>query len=188
MGEINTQVVDKDVNSILGGEVVSSENEAQASNLGCLKRFNTISYSPVRMAKLQRADLDLGVGTSWVTGSKQVVDKDVNSILGGEVVSSVNEAQASNLGCLMQFNNTCYSPVRIAKLQRADPDLEVVITWVIENKRPSRDKVARYSPNIRNYWFNYDLLVMKDEVLFTKCNSILKCSFLKQCWSQNGQG
>lgn len=72
-----------------------------------------------------------------------MVDKDVNCILGYEVVLSENEAHASNYSFLKQFNNFIYSLVRMAKLQRADPDLGVVITWVIENKRPSRDKNQR---------------------------------------------
>ncbi|XP_053406390.1 uncharacterized protein LOC128559210 [Mercenaria mercenaria] len=83
--------------------------------------------------------------------NEEGLNKDVNAILDEHVALSEDAAQTSNLGCLKQFNTVNCSPVKMAKLQRADPDLGIVIQWLEENRRPLRDKVAGNSPSVRNY-------------------------------------
>ncbi|XP_053381963.1 uncharacterized protein LOC128549364 [Mercenaria mercenaria] len=70
----------------------------------------------------------------------EVLNKDVNSMLDEHVAISEDAAQTSNLGCLKQFNTVNCSPLKMAKLQRADPDLGIVIQWFEENRRPLGDK------------------------------------------------
>lgn len=146
--------------------------------------FNTLSHGLKQSGKYfryrvklfrSRNILNLNVkrsGNSLNLGNNnnEVLNKDVNSILDDNVALSENTPQAraenTNLGNLKQFNTVNCSPIRMAKLQRVDSDLGVIIQWLEENRRPPRDKGAGYSPSVRNYWLNYDLLTVIDGVLF----------------------
>ncbi|XP_053398276.1 EF-hand calcium-binding domain-containing protein 6-like [Mercenaria mercenaria] len=88
-----------------------------------------------------------GNSFNYGDNNEEVLNKDVNAILDEHVALSEDAAQTSNLGCLKQFNTVNCSPVKMAKLQRADPDLGIVIQWLEENRRPLRDKTV--SENIQ---------------------------------------
>lgn len=62
-----------------------------------------------------------------------------------------------------------YTTEEIAKLQRADPDIQVVFDWLDQSpQRPSRDAVARHSPATRNLWLLWQQLVLHNGVLYKR--------------------
>ena len=62
-----------------------------------------------------------------------------------------------------------YTSEEMSKLQRADPDLRIILELLTESsQRPSRDRIARESPATRNLWLLWQQLVLKDGVLFKR--------------------
>lgn len=137
--------------------------------------FNTLSHGLKQSGKYfryrvklfrSRNILNLNVkrsGNSLNLGNNnnEVLNKDVNSILDDNVALSENTPQAraenTNLGNLKQFNTVNCSPIRMAKLQRVDSDLGVIIQWLEENRRPPRDKGAGYSPILSRFGLCLDI-------------------------------
>jgi hypothetical protein len=86
------------------------------------------------------------------------------------------------------------SPGSMANLQRNDPDIGCVIIWLEKGRKPTRDVIAGESPIVRNLWLNWDILHLKNGVLFRKLTckdktikeqlvipSLLKKDVLKSC-------
>jgi hypothetical protein len=62
-----------------------------------------------------------------------------------------------------------YSNQEIENFQREDLDLKYVHTWFDNDKQqPSRDEAASFSPALRLYWLNFNLLEKRNGVLFQK--------------------
>ena len=62
-----------------------------------------------------------------------------------------------------------YTNEEIAELQRADPDLRIIMELMTRSvERPSRDQIARESPATRNMWLLWQQLVLRDGVLFKR--------------------
>ena len=59
-----------------------------------------------------------------------------------------------------------YSCTELSQAQRQDPDLVIIHDWLDENKKPSRDFVASYSPTVRNLWIEWDKLQRIEGVLY----------------------
>ena len=89
-----------------------------------------------------------------------------------------------------------HSPESIAKLQRNDPDVGYIIIWLEKGVKPTRDVIAGESPVVRNLWLNWDILHLRNGVLFRKhpykdktvreqlvIPSLLKKDVLKSCHS-----
>ena len=68
-----------------------------------------------------------------------------------------------------------YSNKELENLQREDPDLVIIHSWLDENKFPSREEVACFSPAIRKCWLN-------------KENINRNCGVLYQTWISSVKG
>ena len=62
-----------------------------------------------------------------------------------------------------------YTSEEIAKLQRTDPDIRVVLDWLDNSpERPGRDLAARQSPATRKLWLLWQQLVLRNSVLYKR--------------------
>ena len=76
---------------------------------------------------------------------------------------------------------TGYSKTDLAKIQKDDPEVGIVIKWKTSNKeRPSRETVSAESPFARYLWLLWDQLVFIDGILYKKWYPKLK----GQCFFQ----
>ena len=57
-----------------------------------------------------------------------------------------------------------YSPKELEVFQREDRDLGKVLEWKDLGTFPDRDQVAQYSPAVRKYWLNSNLIVKVEGV------------------------
>ena len=53
-------------------------------------------------------------------------------------------------------------------IQRDDPNIGVLYEDILAGVRPGRDKIAAESPVVRNLWLCWDLLVLRNGVLYRK--------------------
>ena len=76
---------------------------------------------------------------------------------------------------------TGYSKADLAKIQKNDPEMGIVIKWMTLNtERPSREHVSAESPFARHLWLLWDQLVSIDGILYKKWYPKLK----GQCFFQ----
>ena len=62
-----------------------------------------------------------------------------------------------------------YSQEEISEFQNSDPDTVLIRIWMREsNQRPMGNVTLKYSPVARNLWLSWDLLSLKDGVLYNK--------------------
>ncbi|XP_052242458.1 uncharacterized protein LOC127852543 [Dreissena polymorpha] len=62
-----------------------------------------------------------------------------------------------------------YSPQEMARLQNSDPCIGPVKSLFKEQRRPSRDDTAYWSPEARHYVLMWEQLHLDDDVLYLKC-------------------
>ena len=76
---------------------------------------------------------------------------------------------------------TGYSKVDLAKIQKNDPEMGIVIKWMTLNtERPRREHVSAESPFARHLWLLWDQLASIDGILYKKWYPKLK----GQCFFQ----
>lgn len=61
-----------------------------------------------------------------------------------------------------------YTCKDIENFQREDLDLKYLHEWLDNNTQPSRDQAASFSPAVRVYWLNFNLLERRHVVLYQK--------------------
>ena len=57
-----------------------------------------------------------------------------------------------------------YSPKELEVFQREDPYLGNLLEWKDLGTCPDRDQVTQYSPAVRKYWLNFNLIVKEEGV------------------------
>ncbi|KAH3801599.1 hypothetical protein DPMN_155255 [Dreissena polymorpha] len=62
-----------------------------------------------------------------------------------------------------------YSPQEMASLQNSDPCIGPVKSLFKEQRRPSRDDTAYWSPEARHYVLMWEQLHLDYDVLYLKC-------------------
>ena len=62
-----------------------------------------------------------------------------------------------------------YSRAELQRLQQDDPDIRPIMLWKTESpQRPMGDLLLKHSPATRNLWLCWELLVIKDGLLYRK--------------------
>lgn len=61
-----------------------------------------------------------------------------------------------------------FSIAEMIDFQKQDSDLKILYQWLEQEKLPSRDEVAQFSPAVRNFWLNWDSITLKDGILYRK--------------------
>lgn len=61
-----------------------------------------------------------------------------------------------------------FSVTEMIDFQKQDSDLKILYQWLEQEKLPSRDEVAQFSPAVRNFWLNWDSITLKDGILYRK--------------------
>ncbi len=57
---------------------------------------------------------------------------------------------------------------KLSRRQKDDPDIGPIWQWVQDGERPRGEALAASSPATRHYWLNWNLLVLKNGVLYRK--------------------
>ena len=65
-----------------------------------------------------------------------------------------------------------YLPCEFAKLQRSDAVLGKLHRWMDSGGRPVRNAAAAFSPEVRRYWLNWELLERHQGVLYKRWISL----------------
>jgi hypothetical protein len=102
----------------------------------------------------------------------------INPTADSPFVTFINNARRvvtrakSKQGHTETLNEVCwpsqFSKSDIKKLQENDPDIGPILKWIKQKHRPFGPEVNRSSPATRHYWHNWNLLCIKDGILFRK--------------------
>jgi hypothetical protein len=79
-----------------------------------------------------------------------------------------NQSSKEPVAVVSNWFSGNYSPKELEVFQREDPDLGKLLEWKDLGTCPDRDQVAQYSPAVRKYWLNFNLVVKVEGVLYQK--------------------
>ena len=135
----------------------------------CIKRAQEMHHRQLNEAEMPEESTDTGttgkdslVAVSVVRGTTEVDE----SVPGPSKQDGAIQKETSSHPFIPWAN--ALAPADLQKMQKEDPDIGPILEAKLTNKRPNSQDMVNKSPACRHYWILWDLLYLRQGLLFKR--------------------